>query len=119
MNAVAHNAVAELAERVDAFEKNVKEEVGALRERVDSTRRRFDESESAQRKMAECLQAIQFDVHEIRAGKKAALWLVKVILGVVVATGGGVVVAARWTIDHWLQDMQLQHDPSHHRSIDQ
>lgn len=95
--------------------------VESLEERLDSTRQRFDEHAAAQGvrdgEMTRSLAAIQMDVHDIRAGKRAMLWLARVILAVVVTTGAGLIVTARWAVDHYLRDLQLRDDPAQHRSI--
>jgi hypothetical protein len=99
----------------------LEERVETLEEREESTRRKFeahltDEADS-RRSTAEALQAIRFDVHEIRAGEKSRVRMAKLFLLVATLTGAGVVMAARWTLEHALADWQQQHDPSGWRRI--
>jgi len=104
MNPSAYADLARLNERVDALE-----------ERLDSTRQRFDEhaqaSAAVDGEMAKSLQAIQMDVHDIRAGKRAMLWLARVILAAVVTTGGGLILGGRWVLTHYVQDLEKRGSP--------
>lgn len=97
MNPAAHADIAVLAERVDSLDQ-----------RLDSTRQRFDDHAQAQGirdgELTRALQAIQLDVADIRAGKRAMLWLARIVLAAVVTLGGGALLLGKWATDHYLQD---------------
>jgi len=110
MNPAANADLAVLVERVDTLE-----------EREESTRRKFEEhltdEADSRRSTAESLQAIRFDVHEIRTGKKSLVRMARLAVLVLGLTGAGVVVAAKWTLEHALADWQKQHNPAEWRTI--
>lgn len=110
MNPASHADFAVLEERIDTLE-----------EREESTRRKFEAhlaEELADRKaVAEALQAIRFDVHEIRSGKRSLVRSAKMAVAVLAFGTAGFVAVARWTIVHWLQDLKIANDPSEWRRI--
>ncbi len=92
-----------------------------IEEDVKTTRKHFDDhltAEAIERKaMTVALEGIRFDVHAIREGKRAVLRMLSVGLFIVGAAGTGVVLAAKWALEHALMDWQTQHDPSRHKEI--
>lgn len=110
MNPTANANILVLETRLESLEERQE------RHEEESLHRHEARAES-EKAMAEALQAIRFDVHEIREGKKSILRMVKVGLAVFTFGMAGVVAVTNWAVTHWIRDLQVQNDPSLHRGI--
>lgn len=103
-------AVPVLAEKVAGLERDEE----SINRRIEA---HIEDDEQRDREVAKILQAIQLDIHEIRAGKKSLVQAVRIGLVVLGLTGAGMVAGVRWVAIHWLHDMQLVNDTSYERKI--